>query len=305
VQPSNPIESQEKAEVEQAERVAQKTHISKGEHMFDWLTYGGIGFASVFAAGIPIVHWAKYGKGAKVFADSAKSLEKLGMNATSAEDAVMTTALMIPGNLGLIPIKQMEDHKPELVQKFNTMLGDKSGDASVDKEPEQSWGSLIKARLVAWVAVYAGFRGAAHAIGQKQFLDFENKFAEHAVCKPLGKPTHIPGMAKIVANETKVFRYGKIAALDIFATATATTLLYIGSRFFAGENARWKAHDLPKDTPDNTPSSPPQAAITATPPMDNTKVPSYIAKMTAAPHNSFVDSVANSKNLSGPPSLPL
>jgi hypothetical protein len=162
----------------------------------------------------------------------------------------MTSVLMVPGNLGLIPIKAMENNKPELVEKFNKMLGDKSADASVENDSKQTWGSLVKSRLAAWLAVFTGFRVAATVIGNEKFGQFENSFSENIVCKTLGKPTHIPGMEKIAANETKLFRYGKIAALDVFATAAATILLYMGTRFFAKPNPQWHAkHATAKDTP--------------------------------------------------------
>lgn len=232
----------------EAEEKAVKTSTSKGERLFDLLTYGGIGFLGVFAAGIPIGYWGKYGGGAGMFKSSAKALEKLGMSAKAADDAVMTSVLMQPGNVGLIPIKWMENRKPELVEKFNKMLGDKSADASVEHDPQQTWGSLIKSRLAAWLAVFAGFRGAAHAIGEKKFGAFENAFAEK-VCNVLGKATHVapagvvlsPEMLKTFEYETKAFRYGKIAALDVFATAAATVLLYAASRVFAKKNPEWHA----------------------------------------------------------------
>ena len=34
-------------------------------------------------------------------------------------------------------------------------------------------------------------------------------------------------------EDTRTFGYGKIAALDVFATAASATLLYIGGHFFA------------------------------------------------------------------------
>ena len=246
-------------QVEAAEKAALKSHTSKGEKLFDWLTYGGIGFLGVFAAGIPVGYWAKYGGGAKAFASSIKALEKTGMSAKSAEDIMITNVLMQPGNAALIPIKILENHKPALVEKLNTMMGDKSGDASIDQEPEQTWGSLIKSRLTAWVAVFAGFRGAAMIIGGEKFGEFEDAFSKHVICAPFGKPTHTPGMAQVVENETKLFRAGKIAALDVFATAAATSILYVGSRFFAKNNPRWQAHDIPKEhgTTNDSDATPP------------------------------------------------
>ncbi len=181
----------------------------------------------------------------------------------------MTSVLMQPGNLGLLPIKAMENHKPELVEKFNNMLGDKSSDASVDKDPKQTWSSLVKSRAAAWLAVFAGFRGAGMIIGEEKFEKFANSFSENIVCKPFGKATHTPGLAKIVANETKWFRYGKIAALDVFATAAATTLLYMGTKFFSKPNSKWEPKYLDSKasehiaTPAETVAEPASNEVTA------------------------------------------
>lgn len=222
--------------IENAEKSAKKTSSSKGERLFDWLTYGGIAGIGAFAMTIPTTYWAKYGGGAAMFKKMAAKLTRNGISSHAAEDIVMTTALMQGGNLAIPPVKLMENYKPQIVEKFNQMLGDKSGEASVEMDPQQTWGSLIKSRITAWLAVYAGFRGGAALFGGDKLSAFETSFAENVICGPLGKPTHIAG------QETKLFRYGKIAALDLFATAAAASLLYLTSRFFAKRNPHWHAH---------------------------------------------------------------
>ncbi len=73
-------------------------------------------------------------------------------------------------------------------------------------------------------------------IGEDKFAAFNDAFAEHVVCKPFGKSTHVN--VNGIMEETKAFRYGKIAALDVFATTAAATLLYIGSRIFADRQSK-------------------------------------------------------------------
>lgn len=295
-QPSPPDITSEKIEqdkalvqsqVLEAEAKAKKTSTSKGEKLFDLLTYGGIGFLGVFAAGIPLGYWAKYGGGSGMFKRTAQSLEKSGLSKHAAEDFVMTSVLMQPGNLGLIPIKAMENHKPELVEKFNNMLGDKSSDASIDNDPKQTWISLAKSRAVAWLAVFTGFRGAGMIIGEEKFEKFSNSFAENIVCKPLGKPTHTPGLAKIAANETKLFRYGKIAALDVFATAAATALLYAGTKFFSKPNPQW--HPKYLDSKAKEPQATPQQ--TAAEPSVDEVAPVIASPQANSAAKSFADSI--------------
>lgn len=205
----------------------KKPKLSRGEKLFNWLVYGGIAGVATFIATIPAGYWAKYGGGAKFFKSFGKGLEKLGVSARSAEDAAMTTGLMQGGNLMILPVKWAEDNKVELIKKIDHVLGDKTDVDALEKEDKQSWGSIIKARLAAWAAVFSGFKLAGMTIGNEKFAAFEESFAKHIVCKPFGKATHIAG------EETKMFRIGKIAALDVFATAAASILLYAGSRFFA------------------------------------------------------------------------
>lgn len=232
-----------------AAKPAQGAHssVSKGEKLFDWATYGGIAGIGVFLGTIPIGYWAKYGKGADLFHRAGQALVKNGSSPENAEQILMTTTLMQGGNIALIPIKCLEDNKPEIVQRLNEMLGEKTDIEHLESEPKQTWSSIIKGRLLAWTAVYVSFKAAFAALGPEKFSEFENKFAENVVCKPMGKPPHING------QETKLFRYGKIGALDLFATAGAATLLYLGSRFFAKGN--------PTLTVSNKPSSPPESAI--------------------------------------------
>lgn len=205
---------------------------SKGEVLFDSLAYGGFAGAVTFLLSLPAGYWVRYSNsGRQAVKWAAGHLKKVGLSEHSSEDAVMTTALMQGGNLMLLPIKFMEDRKPELVAKLNKHVGDETCDLSVDKEPKQTWGSLLKARIfLAWTPVFLSFRTAVSLGGKEQFNAFEEKFAKHLICRPLGQPTHVKGA------ETTLYKLGRIAALDVFATTAAAALLYVGSRIFAKDN---------------------------------------------------------------------
>lgn len=237
-----------------ASEQAIRTSSSRGEKLFDWLTYGGVAGVGTFLLTIPVAYWAKYGSGAKMFEKASGYLVKQGLSPRISEEMVMTTALMQGGNLTIIPVKMLENRKPQIVDYFNDRLGDSSGKASVEEDPKQTWSSLIKSRIVAWLSVFTGFRVAGSIFGADKFAAFEESFAKNVVCKPLGKPTHIRGV------ETPHFRYGKIAALDVFATAAATAILYTGSRFFAKRNEHWHAENT-----NTTAASVPTAAASQAP----------------------------------------
>lgn len=216
---------------------SSKIETSKGEQLFDWLAYGGFAGAVTFALGLPFGYWARYTKGGEAIHKWAISHSKqVGLSAQVTEDIVMNTALMQGGNAMILPIKIMEDHKPQLVAKLNDMLGDKSGDCSVQDEPKQTWGTLFTSRILCgWLPVFVGLRTAAVLGGPEAFNNFEKSFSKNVICEPLGKPTHINGV------ETFTFKMGRIAAIDVFATAAAASLLYIGTRIFArGNKEKWK-----------------------------------------------------------------
>lgn len=210
--------------------------LTRGEKIFDWLTYGGIAGVGTFLLTIPVAYWAKYGKGAARFEGATKWLQKQGLSAQTAEQMMMTNATMQGGNLTVLPVKWMEDNKIACIQKINDIIGDPTDVAALEKEDKQSWSSIIKARVMAWLVVFTSLKGAAHVIGGDKFAAFEDAFAKNIVCKPLGAQTHING------KETKPFRYGKIAAIDTFATTAATILLFIGSRMFA----HWERKEEPQ-----------------------------------------------------------
>ena len=232
--------------IEKAEEKALKTSTSKGEKLFDLLTYVGIAGIGTFLLTIPVAYSAKYGKGAKYYEKTSKFLVDKGISPRLAEDIVMTSATMQGGNLSIIPVKMMEDNKPEIVDKLNKMTGDESGKASVDEDLKQTWGSLVKSRILAWVAAFTGFRTAVGVLGAEKFVSFENAFAKK-MCEIVKKPTHLKGV------ETPHYRYAKIGALDVFATIAATTILYTGSRFFAKRNEHWHEKEtlhMPSKVPD-------------------------------------------------------
>jgi hypothetical protein len=243
-----------------------KSTTSKGERWFDRITYGGVAGVATFLLSLPMGFAARYtvrGKGAITWL--ARNFEKVGLSENVATNAAMTTALMQGGNITVVPVKMLEDRKPELVAKLNRTLGDDSGDLSVKDEPKQTWGSLFKARiLLAWMPVFASLQGASmllgkNADGKKRFDVFEEKFAEHVVCKPLGQPMTYEAIeeGKKVIKETRAYRYGKIAAIDLFATAAAAALLYVGSRIFARKGKEKTVEETTPATPSEFPLEPP------------------------------------------------
>lgn len=206
-----------------------------GDNTFDWLTYGLVGGVGNFLLSIVAGYWARYGSGSKQIGKLSKSMQNAGMSHASAEDAIMATALGLGGTALIVPIKMLENNRAEIVNGINKNVGCETTIAEQKAEKtDQSWGGLIKSRLIAWGIVFGSFKTAANVLGPENFERFEHDFARNMVCKPLGKPTHIGG------QESKLYKYGRIGALDIFATAASATILYVASRFLANKGEEEK-----------------------------------------------------------------
>ncbi|NBX04215.1 MAG: hypothetical protein EBR02_09215 [Alphaproteobacteria bacterium] len=109
---------------------------------------------------------------------------------------------------------------------------------------------------MAFGIVLGSIKGAVALLGKEKFAKFEEDFAKKVVCKPLKLPTHLPN-----GVETKAFRYGRLTAMDIFATAASASILYIASRFFAEPDKDFPC--APKDELGNSLKGKPQPLLFA------------------------------------------
>ncbi len=283
---------------------------SKGEKWFDWMTYGGVNFVGTFIATIPIAYALKYGKGAKWYQKGADWLTKKGVSHGHAENILLTTATMQGGNVAVFPVKYLEDRKAKIVSWFNEKLGEPDASEDIKREADQTWPSLIKSRLVAWGITFGSFTAAGMAFGKK-FEEYGDKFAKK-MCDIMKKPTHLidPKVLKTITDakkleklESKAFRYGKLGAVDVYATAASATILYVASRFFAEPDKDFPCD--PKDGHGNSLSvkeRPVLAAPESTEPIVDAAVsrvssvePRTVLSRAAAPKASHADAALCSK----------
>lgn len=214
---------------------------SRGERLFDWLTYGGIAGVGTFLLTVKIAYDQKYGGGdKKLYHKMTNGLRSIGFSPKVAKDVVETTNLMHGGNLMVLPVAGLEYFKKPIVRGINAVLNEPP-DASVQEGPQQTFWSLLKGRMVAWSVVFASMFTASEVIGP-QMKNLEHRVGSaYAGFKDM--PIHEGSMSREAfatleesakeAIGTKPYRLGRIAALDVFATAAAAALLYIGSHFFA------------------------------------------------------------------------
>lgn len=255
-----------------------KRKMSAGEKLFDFVIYGPVNFFGTLLLTVPIAYSLERGIGKGLFQWGVNKLMGMNLNRAVAKDIMRTTTLMQGGNLMLIPVKWAEHRKVGIVKKLNEWLGDKTDPASIEEAPKQSWGSLLMGRLVAWATVFVSMRTANHFFEEKMgkfetsFGEGTAQFFKKPIYKNNQAPTELLAQHKqlrgqieampkaldaqgkqlrhslinqreligeqIAEKETRTYGYGKLLSWDIFATAAATVLLYLGSRLFVGKGEK-------------------------------------------------------------------
>jgi hypothetical protein len=154
----------------------QKAKRTAGEKRFDWLTYGGVGYAANVAISIGAMWAVDRTRGGKDFLyHSSHALSKLsGIEAKTLRPQIRYTALLTGGFAVLAPIKWLEDHKIEYVKQHdaehyaaipNAQEHLRTAYERLESEPRQSWGSILGSRMLAMVPFYA-FTSLAMREGQ-------------------------------------------------------------------------------------------------------------------------------------------
>lgn len=248
-----------------AEHTKKKRSPSKGEALFDLGVYGGMNYIGTFLLTIPVAYSMKSGLLKKYYDAAHGWLTQKGVSKGMAEKVLDTTVLMQGGNIMLAPIMLAEANKKDIVKGINESLGDHVDPHAIEEAPQQDWWSLIKSRALAWGVVFVSLTTAAWAAGKdKEGVPRFDKFSEWVGQKAADifkKPAYRAGV------ETRTFAYGKIAAIDAFATLAAVSMLYMGTRIF-GKKAdgsvdgasikaptRIAVHKEPRQEKDDTPVS--------------------------------------------------
>jgi hypothetical protein len=152
---------------------------TRGEQLFDWSVYGGIGWVVNAAISLVALDWFEYNKTGQKVAEKGKEAIGTLLKPIVKDPEKLTkyknmgffiTALYSGGTL-LIPVmKFFEDHKGWWVRTADRTLHGAAAETDpklieahkeMDDAPKQSWGSMIKARAL---SLPAGL-GIGFAIG--------------------------------------------------------------------------------------------------------------------------------------------
>lgn len=232
---------------EPTEQLVKTPVKSRGDKVFDWFVYGGMNFVGTFVLTIPLAYWAMHGKGKPFFDKLGEGVKNLGLPPGAADKVVTTSALFLGGSVMVAPVRLAESMRTSIVSALNRNEKPLGASEEPYRHPPQTWGSLIKGRLLAWAAVFSSLQaikwvGYGEALGKFEHRVAEKSmklFKKQSYTLPAEDVTALKALGTKEAletlehAETKAYKYGKLAALDVFATAAATMLLYVGSRFFA------------------------------------------------------------------------
>ncbi len=200
----------------------------------------------------------------KPLAESGKAGEIISKAASS------TVILSWGGNFFMPIIKWLENGRESIANFFNRAIG-KPGEEQIAHErlkdlPKQNWLDVIKGRVMAWLTVFSALTAVdsiagKDASGRRYFDKYEDGFSRKIICSLPGvgqeakQIAALPLSEKIPAHLEKngAYRFGKVAALDIFATSAAIVVWNIVSRFSAKKRVdKESSMDKPLITADSS-----------------------------------------------------
>lgn len=215
------------------------------EVKFDKAVYGGISYAAQAGTGILLTYWLKYGSGKPHFEKAAKWLGPKIFRNRSIEEAtkeisspLMVSTMIMVGNTFLVPVKMLENHKPEIVRRWHEehVKKKQSSDTpytpeelahqqeclrQLDAAPKQTWKSLLGGRAFGLAAVYSVLFGLGNA---------RNEAAENYSAKVILKGLDKVGAKGLAKNKT-LERYIHVGFLDVFYSMVSAGGLYVYSHY--------------------------------------------------------------------------
>lgn len=212
------------------------------EVKFDKAVYGGISYVAQAATGIVLTHWLKYGSGKPLFEKAARWLGPKIYTGRSIERAaeeisspLLVTTMVMVGNTFLLPVKWLENHKASIVRGWTEkdaarkeaqgtpyspeeLARREKALQDLEKQPAQSWASLLGGRVFGLVPVFA----LAYGLGKK------GQAAEEFTARAVAGGLNLVG-AKSLARSRTLETYIKVGFLDVFYSMVSAGGLYVYS----------------------------------------------------------------------------
>lgn len=205
---------------------------SKGGQIFDAAVYGAMNYAGTFFLTLFLANELKHGKTFEKFYKAAdEKLIKMGVHEKVREPFLGAFITFWGGNVMVPIVRLAESFRTPIVIKLNEMTGDKTDPKKIKDAPKQTWGSLLHGRAVAFASVFALMVGTDQIFGDqykaysKNVGNFFSKNFSHL-------------FTKVKDPKAAAYNFGEIAALDMFATAASTALLYLSSHRAANKREK-------------------------------------------------------------------
>lgn len=176
---------------------------------------------------------------------------------------VGTMVLSHGGNVFAPFIKWMENGREDIANWYNKRFGTeqdvKDAHERLKDIPKQNWADIAKGRFMAWSTVFAAMVTAYATVGKdkktgRYWLDmYEDKFARvlTGVTKA-GKDiaaTPIAHELTEVQKANKLYRFGKVLALDLYATTAGILIWNLSSRMSAKKRTQAEQLKANQQTP--------------------------------------------------------
>ena len=219
------------------------------EISFDKRVYGGISYFAQAATGVALSYWTKHSGGQQFFKNITEYIgPKIYKNlaatkgvpaAAAAVTTITVASIMIGvGTSFLIPVKMLEKNKAKIVRKmYESRIAKEEANGYVltpeqkardeellqqlEKEPLQTWGSLLEARAGSLVGVYA----VLFALGEKN-----NQIMQNTTTKGILKSLETAGLKK-AAQSKPLSNLFDIAFVDAFYSMVSAGGLYVYSHY--------------------------------------------------------------------------
>lgn len=244
------------------------THKTTGEKFYDGLQFS-IGQASILVATAAIAYVARFGKDSygpvpnvlkkfqgwmndKLLHNKIYPLGEKGEFSTRLAGSLASTVVLFHGGNLFAPVMHYLENNREKIATYANKRWGKPGEVEVGHErlkdvPKQSWGDVIKGRVVAFLMVFASFTAIDTILGKDKsgaylFDKYEEAFARKVTgLTKNGKViAGIPITEKLTAElaGNSAYKFSKILALDLYATSAGIAIWSFISRLSAKNRSK-------------------------------------------------------------------
>lgn len=220
---------------------------TKGMWLFDTLLYPGLTNAAVFAISVLATYATTHGAKGNMMrqrgdATRAWMQKKFNVGANTAKETVMITFSFLDGCVMAPVVKWFEDHRMGVVKRFDRWMGNTPQDPDVyDKEPKQSWGSVLGGRTAAFALVVPTAKlMSIKTDGATSFND--RLFAQPGKKAGAALLQKFPGLQKALPK-INIPGLMEVCFMEGFYTAICTAGLYLSSRFLANRHNQAQTHE--------------------------------------------------------------